>query len=56
MVAGLAWLLFGEAVDRYTAIGAAIVIGASLYIARREARVAREKHLEPVVAKGEPQA
>ncbi len=56
VVAALAWLLFGEAVDRYTAIGAAIVVGASLYIARREARVARQKHAEPVVAKGEPQA
>ena len=56
VVAALAWLLFGEAVDRYTAIGAAIVIGASLYIARREARVARGQHQEPIVAKGEPQA
>ncbi|MBN8481908.1 MAG: DMT family transporter [Xanthomonadales bacterium] len=56
VVAGLAWLLFGEAVDRYTAIGASIVIGASLYIARREARLAREAHKDAVVAKGEPQA
>ena len=39
-----------------TAIGASIVIGASLYIARREARLAREAHKVAVVAKGEPQA
>ncbi len=56
VVAALAWLLFGEAVDGYTALGATIVIGASLYIARREARVARQQHVEPIVAKGEPQA
>ncbi|WP_440225685.1 DMT family transporter [Dokdonella sp. MW10] len=56
IVAVLAWLLFDEAVDRYTAIGATIVIGASVYIARREARVAREQRKEAVVAKGEPQA
>lgn len=56
VVAGLAWLLFGEAIDRYTAIGASIVIGASLYIARREAQVARQLRTEAVVAKGEPQA
>ncbi len=56
VVAALAWLLFGEVIDRYTVLGAGIVIGASLYIARREARLAREQHHEPVVAKGEPQA
>jgi drug/metabolite transporter (DMT)-like permease len=37
IVAVLAWFAFGESPDRFTAIGAAIVIGASLYIARREA-------------------
>lgn len=56
VVAVLAWLLFGETVDRYTVIGASIVIGASLYIARREAQVARQKRTDALVAKGEPQA
>lgn len=32
-----AWLLFAESIDRATAIGAAIIIGSTLYIARREA-------------------
>jgi drug/metabolite transporter (DMT)-like permease len=41
IVAVLAWLLFGEALDRYTAIGAAIIFASSFYIARREAKLAR---------------
>ena len=40
-VAFFAWLAFDETPDRWTALGAAIVIGASLYIARREAMLAR---------------
>lgn len=54
-VAVLAWLLFGETPDRYTALGAAIVIGASLYIARREAVLARQRRLQPPSEKAEPQ-
>ncbi|MFC5490033.1 DMT family transporter [Dokdonella soli] len=54
IVAVLAWLTFGETLDRYTALGAAIVIGASLYIARREAKLARQRHAEPVTAVAEP--
>lgn len=55
-VAVLAWLLFGEMPDRYTAIGAAIVIGASLYIARREALLARQRRAPPPPPdKAEPQ-
>jgi drug/metabolite transporter (DMT)-like permease len=42
VVALLAWLVFDERLDRYTALGALIVIGASLYIARREALLARD--------------
>ena len=49
IVAVLAWILFGEALDRYTAIGAAIIITATLYIARREAMLARKRHTERVV-------
>ncbi len=51
VVGVLAWAIFGETVDHYTVIGAAVVISASLYIARREARVAKE----PVIGKAKPQ-
>lgn len=46
VVTFMAWLLFGESVDRYTALGAFIIIGASIYIARREAVLARSAMLE----------
>jgi drug/metabolite transporter (DMT)-like permease len=55
IVSLLAWWVFGESLDRYTALGAAIVIGASLYIARREAKVARLRHTDPIAGKVEPQ-
>jgi drug/metabolite transporter (DMT)-like permease len=55
IVSLLAWWLFDEALDRYTALGAAIVVGASLYIARREAVVARQRPLEVIAANIEPQ-
>ncbi|HET9031354.1 MAG TPA: DMT family transporter [Dokdonella sp.] len=51
VVGFLAWALFGETVDNYTVIGAAVVISASLYIARREARVAKQA----VIGKSKPQ-
>jgi drug/metabolite transporter (DMT)-like permease len=49
-VAFLAWFAFDETPDRWTAIGAAIVIGASLYIARREAKLARLQRNASAVA------
>jgi drug/metabolite transporter (DMT)-like permease len=55
IVSVLAWLLFDERVDGWTAAGAAIVIGASLYIARREAQVARQRRAEALAARTEPQ-
>jgi len=55
IVSILAWLVFDETLDRYTVLGAVIVIGASLYIARREARVAYERRVEVMSAKTEPQ-
>jgi len=55
IVSVLAWFAFGETLDRYTVIGAAIVIGATLYIARREAMVARVRRVEVMSAKAEPQ-
>ncbi|HET6545501.1 MAG TPA: DMT family transporter [Rhodanobacteraceae bacterium] len=53
IVAVLAWWLFGEGVDRYTAIGAAIIIGASIYIAQREASLARQRRRVSIAATGE---
>jgi drug/metabolite transporter (DMT)-like permease len=41
IVAALAWWLYGEAIDRYTVIGATIIIASTLYIAHREAVLAR---------------
>lgn len=41
IVAVAGWMLFGEGLDRWTAVGAAIIFGANAYIAHREARLAR---------------
>ncbi|MBX3688871.1 MAG: DMT family transporter [Dokdonella sp.] len=53
-VSVLAWWLFNETPDEWTVAGAAIVIGASFYIARREAKLARERILRERI-EGEPQ-
>ncbi|HSS07365.1 MAG TPA: DMT family transporter [Rhodanobacteraceae bacterium] len=55
IVTVLAWILFDERLDGYTAIGAAIIIGATLYIARREAKLARKHAVEAAAAEAEPQ-
>ncbi len=55
VVTVLAWWLFDESVDAYTATGAAIIIGATLYIARREATLARRHAVEAEAAGAEPQ-
>ncbi|MHB1056366.1 MAG: DMT family transporter [Rhodanobacter sp.] len=54
IVAMLAWWLFGESVDRHTAAGAAIIIGASLYIAHREHGLARERRRQLPTVSAEP--
>jgi len=41
IVAVLAFFLFNEGVDRWTVLGAAIILGANGYIAHREAQLAR---------------
>lgn len=41
LVAALAWLLFGERIDRWTVLGAAIIFIANAYIAHREAMLSR---------------
>jgi drug/metabolite transporter (DMT)-like permease len=42
-VALVGYLLFGELPDAWTWIGAAVIAGAAIYIAQREAQVARER-------------
>lgn len=54
IVAVLAWWIFGEGVDRYTVAGAAIIIGASLYIAHREHSLARQRRRQVPAANAEP--
>ena len=41
------YLLFGETVDRLTVLGAAIIFGSNVYIAQREARLARRAVTDP---------
>jgi drug/metabolite transporter (DMT)-like permease len=55
IVSALAWMLFDERLDVYTAIGAAIIVGSTLYIARREANLARRHAVEVPAASAEPQ-
>lgn len=54
VVAFMAWLLFAEAIDRYTVAGALIIIAASIYIARREAVLARRRHKAAMLERAEP--
>lgn len=42
VVATAGYLLFGERIDRWTVIGAAIIFSANAYIAHREARLSRQ--------------
>ena len=49
VVGAAGWLLFGEGIDRWTAVGAAIIFGSNLYIARREARLARRAVTDPEI-------
>lgn len=54
LVAMLAWWIFDEGVDRYTVIGAGIIIGASLYIAHREHSLSRQRLRQLPAASAEP--
>ena len=40
-VALIAWFVFGEVPDMWTWLGAAVIVGATTYIAHREAELAR---------------
>ena len=49
IVALLAWLLFGEGIDRYTLVGSAIIFAAIIYIAHRESTVQRPAVTDPEI-------
>jgi drug/metabolite transporter (DMT)-like permease len=49
VVGTFGYFLFGEKVDRWTLIGAAIIFGSNIYIARREARLARRTLTDPEI-------
>ncbi|HLU14183.1 MAG TPA: DMT family transporter [Arenimonas sp.] len=43
------WALFGEVLDRWTVLGAAVIFGSNVYIARREAKLARQAVTDPEI-------
>lgn len=49
LVAVLAWFLFDEALGIWTAAGAAVIFASNLYIARREALLARRAVTDPEI-------
>jgi len=54
VVALFGFLLFGEKLDRWTVIGAAIIFTANFYIAHREAQLARRAASQAPVAAAKP--
>lgn len=54
VVAVFGWWLFDEPLDRWTALGAAIIFASNLYIARREARLARAAVTDPDISGDAP--
>lgn len=54
LVALLGWLLFGETLDRWTVIGAGIILGANAYIAHREAVLVRRAASKAASAAAKP--
>jgi drug/metabolite transporter (DMT)-like permease len=54
MVTVAAWLLFDEPVDRWTLVGATIIFTANLYIAQREAQLARQHATSAPVEAAKP--
>ena len=49
VVAVFGYFLFDEVLDRWTVLGAAIIFGSTVYIARRETRLARQAATDPGV-------
>lgn len=54
LVAGMAWLLFGEEINRWTVLGAAIIFVANGYIAHREATLSRNAATQSPVEAAKP--
>lgn len=54
LVSVMAWLLFDEVLDRWTVIGALIILGSNAYIAHREAVLARRAKSEAASAAAKP--
>lgn len=54
LVAVFGWWLFGETPDRWTALGALIILGANAYIAHREAVLARRAASAAATAAAKP--
>ena len=54
VVAIFGWALFGESLDRWTLVGAGIVLASNVYIARREARLARHATTDPDIGADTP--
>lgn len=54
IVVVLGWLLFGETVDGWTVMGAAVILGANAYIAHREATLVRRASSEGAGAAAKP--
>ncbi|HJU26543.1 MAG TPA: DMT family transporter, partial [Rhodanobacteraceae bacterium] len=52
IVAVLAYFLFGEKLDRWTILGAAVIFAANAYITHREARLGRTKMAQARAAAG----
>ena len=50
VVAVAAWLLFDEAITRWTIIGSMIILASNIYIARREIQLARRAITDPEIA------
>jgi len=46
IVAVLAYFMFGESLDRWTVLGAAVIFAANAYITHREARLSRTRMRE----------
>ena len=54
LVTGLAWVLFDEAVSRWTIAGALIIFAANVYIAHREAQLSRRAATNAPVEAAKP--
>lgn len=54
LVVVMGWLLFGETLDRWTVLGALIILGSNAYIAHREAVLARKSATQQPTAAAKP--